>query len=406
MVIGIAGLVFLGLPVLFFLSIRKALNGKKILVKQIVTGIGGRSLNVNYFNLKWRPIAGLALLLSVVKGDLAFVGVSLADYIPAEVEPENNYLRRLKPGLFSLWNLRSGCKIGHEGFKKTEWEYCFTKNYLSDAFIALRSIPTCFLKNSELQAPSSVAIFDIPFSNVTMLEAVDLIHEDLASGNEIRTIFFINADCLNKSYTDSSYSSILQNADYVLPDGIGINISCRMLGTALKENVNGTDMLPFLCDMAVRNHYSIFLLGGLPGVAEKMADKIKTTFGVTIAGTHHGHFDHHEQSDHVVGQVNKSGADILLGAFGSPLQEKWIEAHKSKLQAGVTFGVGGLFDFYSGNTKRSPRGFRELGLEWVYRMMQEPGRMWRRYVIGNPLFLYRVMVWRAKTKIVSMGVKQ
>ena len=405
-VLAISVLFLLGLPVLFFLAVRKALNGKKILVKKVVTGKSGRPLGLNYFNLKWRPAAGLALLLSVVKGDLAFVGGSLVDHVPKELEPENNYLLSTKPGLFSLWNLRSACKIGHEGFKETEWEYCFTKNHISDLFIALRSIPTYFLKSSELQTPSSVAVFDIPFSNVTMLEAVDLIHEDLASGNEIRTIFFINADCLNKSYTDSSYSSILQNADYVLPDGIGINISCRMLGTTLKENVNGTDMLPFLCDMAVHKRYSIFLLGGLPGVAEKMADKIKTMFGVTIAGTHHGHFDHIERSDLVVDQVNKSGADILLVAFGSPLQEKWIAANKSKLQAGVALGVGGLFDFYSGNTKRSPRWFRELGLEWMYRMIQEPGRMWRRYIIGNPLFIYRVMVGRGKSKIVSRRVKQ
>jgi len=81
-------------------------------------------------------------------------------------------------------------------------------------------------------------------------------------------------------------------------------------------------------------------------------------------------------------------------AFGAPLQEKWIQANRAHLQARILMGVGGLFDFYSGKTRRAPRWMREIGLEWLYRMLQEPGRMWRRYVVGNPLFLYRVTKWK------------
>jgi N-acetylglucosaminyldiphosphoundecaprenol N-acetyl-beta-D-mannosaminyltransferase len=127
---------------------------------------------------------------------------------------------------------------------------------------------------------------------------------------------------------------------------------------------------------------------------------------VTIAGTHHGYFNHATESEGIVDLVNRSSADILLVAFGVPLQEKWIAANHSRLQTSVCMGVGGLFDFYSGNTRRAPRWLRELGLEWVYRILQEPGRMWQRYVVGNPLFLYRVLVWRGKQKNVSQGTKQ
>ena len=92
----------------------------------------------------------------------------------------------------------------------------------------------------------------------------------------------------------------------------------------------------------------------------------------------------------MVAAVNQSGARILLVAFGAPRQELWLERWKQQLEPSVTVGVGGLFDFYSGRIPRAPAWMREMGLEWVYRLIQEPGRMWRRYIIGNPLFLYRV----------------
>lgn len=395
-IIALTGLILLGLPLLIGMVVRKLSTGKKIFSREIFIGVGGKPIVVNFFNLGWKPAASLALLYSIVKGDLTFVGGSLISYEQTELKPENNYLRKLKPGLFSLWGLRSNIKIGHEGRHETEWEYCFTKKHSADAFIALRSIPAYILGGAEEQTQTSVAIFDIAFENMTMQEAVTRIEADLDSENAASTVFYVNADCLNKCYEDEDYRSLLKNADYILPDGIGINIACRMLGSGLKENVNGTDMLPYICTMAKRRGFKIFLLGGKPGVADKMAAKITESYEVQVAGVQHGYFDHQKESGEVVDLINKSGADILLVAFGAPLQEKWITAHKSQLEVGAAFGVGGLFDFYSGNTLRAPRWLRELGLEWVYRMIQEPGRMWRRYIVGNPLFIFRVMTWRTQ----------
>jgi N-acetylglucosaminyldiphosphoundecaprenol N-acetyl-beta-D-mannosaminyltransferase len=110
-----------------------------------------------------------------------------------------------------------------------------------------------------------------------------------------------------------------------------------------------------------------------------------------IAGTRDGYFDAAEEAE-VIESINASGADILLVAFGAPRQDVWLKAHKQALRVPVRMGVGGLFDFYSGRIPRAPVWMREMGLEWTYRLLQEPGRMWRRYIIGNPLFLYRV--WR------------
>jgi N-acetylglucosaminyldiphosphoundecaprenol N-acetyl-beta-D-mannosaminyltransferase len=108
-----------------------------------------------------------------------------------------------------------------------------------------------------------------------------------------------------------------------------------------------------------------------------------------IAGARDGYFSP-EEEEGVVDAINGSGARILLVAFGAPRQELWLARWRDRLLAPVSMGVGGLFDFYSGRIPRAPLWMREMGLEWVYRLMQEPGRMWRRYVIGNPLFLYRV----------------
>ncbi len=185
---------------------------------------------------------------------------------------------------------------------------------------------------------------------------------------------------------------MLQRAARVLPDGIGLQIGCRMRGLALAANVNGTDLFPRLCERAARDGLSLFLLGARPGVAEAVADNMRRRYPeLIVAGARHGYFAPSEESD-LIARINASGARILLVAFGVPRQELWLAEHRDRLRPPVRMGVGGLFDFYSGRIPRAPLWLREIGLEWTWRLAQEPGRMWRRYLLGNPLFLYRV--WR------------
>jgi N-acetylglucosaminyldiphosphoundecaprenol N-acetyl-beta-D-mannosaminyltransferase len=149
-------------------------------------------------------------------------------------------------------------------------------------------------------------------------------------------------------------------------------------------------MFPLLCEVAARERLPIYLLGARPGIAKAVADNmVKRYPELEIAGTRDGYFDSGEEQA-VVDAINTSGARILLVAFGAPRQELWLERWRERLVPPVGMGVGGLFDFYSGRIPRAPVWMREMGLEWVFRLMQEPGRMWRRYIIGNPLFLYRV----------------
>ena len=180
-----------------------------------------------------------------------------------------------------------------------------------------------------------------------MNEAVKRIIDTVESG-EKRRFFFVNPDCFNQTFDDQEYLDILKNTPDIFPDGIGVKIACKMLKTPMLENVNGTDMLPFLCEAASKKRKSIFLLGGRPGIAERTKNNLLVRYAkLKIAGTWQGYFDHEFQSEMVINAINNSGADILLVAFGVPLQEKWIYEHFDEINCKAQLGVGGLFDFYS-----------------------------------------------------------
>ena len=215
----------------------------------------------------------------------------------------------------------------------------------------------------------------------------------------------MNPDCFNKTFKDKKYLENLKKSDYIFPDGSGVNLACKILKTPLKENINGTDMLPYILRLAIEKRYKIFLLGGQDGVAESMKNKLINKFkNLDICGVHHGYFDFNEKKDKninhkVIQNINLLNTDILFVAFGAPLQEEWIIKNRDKIQAKVILGVGGLFDFYSDRIPRAPLWMREIGIEWIYRLKQEPKRMWKRYIIGNPLFLYRVYSYKFSRKI-------
>lgn len=393
-VVSVLVILCAAIPLYLLFSIASIFTGKSVMQQRIVSGQYGKPCKIQYFNISWKAISCIALQFSVVTGKLSLVGRTITDWNEHDASAENGYLREIKPGIFSLWQVRNNSRIGHEGSLSAEWEYRFTKGFFSDIGLVLRAIPAHFFSTAAAVTSDTLQLFGISFANTTMEDAVKIIESHLLAGKTSQSIFFVNPDCLNKSFGDRSYYRILKEADHVFPDGIGIVVASKMLGTPLKENVNGTDMLPYLCRMASENKAPLFLLGGKEGVAERMKGELEHRYDVTIAGCHHGYFDHQGDSSAVIEKINRSGAEIVLVAFGAPLQEKWIAGNLQDLNAKVVMGVGGLFDFYSGNTKRAPRWLREIGMEWSYRFIQEPGRMWERYIIGNPLFLWRVATWK------------
>lgn len=231
-----------------------------------------------------------------------------------------------------------------------------------------------------------------------MQEALSLLEEVIVSGGK-QCIYFINADCLNISCKDTEYRDILNAQDIVLPDGSGIDIACKMIGERLEANLNGTDLTPELWQVAPTKGFTFYLLGAAPGVTGRMKEKLEETYpGIQVVGNHHGYFKPGAETDKVIEDINACKPNILLVAFGAPRQEKWIYENKGKIDSNLLIGVGGLFDFYSGDKKRAPLWMRESGLEWMYRLYLEPGRLWKRYVVGNPLFLYRVFRWKRAKK--------
>lgn len=237
----------------------------------------------------------------------------------------------------------------------------------------------------------TIKIFDLEIANVTLARAVEIIDQALVARSPTR-VYFVNADCLNTSIRDKKYRDILNEAEYVFGDGFGVRIASRMIGTPIVDNVNGTDMLPLLCELCSRKGHSLYLLGAKPGIGAKAKERLEAQYdGLDIRGSRDGYFDIESQSDEIIDDINDSQADILLVAFGAPLQEKWIYAHHQHLNCPVKIGVGGLFDFYSGTKPRAPLWVRRLGFEWFHRLLHDPRRLWRRYIIGNPLFLLRLL---------------
>lgn len=203
-----------------------------------------------------------------------------------------------------------------------------------------------------------------------------------------RQVCFVNAHCVNEACRIPAYREVLRSADLVLADGSGLKLAGRLLDRPIRDNVNGTDLFPRLIDRLAGRR--VYLLGARPGVASRVARWIRRRQpSVVVCGTRHGYFDDRDE-EQLVEAIAASRPDVLLVAMGVPRQDLWIAEHLDQLGAQVSIGMGGLFDFYSGRIPRAPRWMRELGMEWVYRLAQEPGRMWRRYLPGNAVFLARI----------------
>lgn len=339
--------------------------------------------------------AGWAVLFNLLRGDMAWVGPApLAPDEAGRLAPEFKRRFTLRPGLISPLGVRKAVGIAYEDALADEMIFFFGQHSGSKLGLAARFLIARLLAGGKPRpVPETLDFFGVPIANVGMDEALDWIVRRVWD-NAPSLVAFANPDCLNIAYRHTEYHRILTNAARVLPDGIGIKLGCRLLGVELRENVNGTDLFPRLCERAAREGLGLFLLGARPGVAAAAADEMRRRCpGLMIAGVRDGYFAP-EELPAVLDQINQSGAGILLVAFGAPRQELWLAEQADRLVPPVRLGVGGLFDFYSGRIPRAPHWMREIGMEWLFRLMQEPGRLWRRYVIGNPLFLYRV--WRQR----------
>lgn len=204
-----------------------------------------------------------------------------------------------------------------------------------------------------------------------------------------------NVHCLNLAYRDHQLRDFLNRAEIVFCDGVGAMLAARLLGRRIPERITYADWIWRLAAHAETEGFSIYFLGARPGVAARAAGCLREHHpGLRVAGIHHGYFDHtagSRENEAVVKEINAVAPDILIVGFGMPLQERWLMENWDRLNARIALTGGAVFDYVSGELRRGPRLLTDNGLEWLARLIIEPRRLWRRYLIGNPLFLFRVL---------------
>lgn len=245
--------------------------------------------------------------------------------------------------------------------------------------------------------PHSMNILGVDVANPSRGQAINTIRRAIER-KRFTKVAFLNAHSANTAVTDPDFARMMAGF-LVLPDGIGVDIAARQLyGQAFRENLNGTDFVPALL-AAIDTPLTVGIVGAIRANGEKAAA------GLTESMPQHrfvylndGYLKAMDEPE-VLARIKALRPDILLIAMGVPRQEKWIEQHLDKSHCTVAIAVGALLDFLSGAVRRAPLPVRRLRLEWMYRLMLEPGRLWRRYVLGNPLFLLRVMRQKLRRRI-------
>lgn len=236
-------------------------------------------------------------------------------------------------------------------------------------FIVLRILPR------EAAVPGrAIRLLGVRITPVTMDEALAQVREFIRDGTP-HMIVTSDATGVVRAQEDAELREIMEGADLVTADGHGVVLAARLLNAPIRERVSGVDMVQRLCEVAAETGRSVFLLGGREGVAQAAADKLCSAVpGLQIAGVQHGYFGPEEEPE-IIARIRQLRPGVLFVAFGIPRQEKWIRAHMAELGVPVCIGVGGSFDVISGRLKRAPVWMRRCGLEWLYRVCQEPWRL-------------------------------
>lgn len=380
-------------PFIFLLALWRLMRGREILRRTEKVGmLGLRYMQYSFAGLESHPVLRkIPVLLNILGGEMSLIGPRAV--APGDPAVRANGFARLavKPGAISPWWLRQRANIDFDNEAAADREYLCRTTLAGDLGIALRAIPALAFSEKRETAPDTVEILGIRIDNVSMAEAIGWI-QDRLDRDEQDVVSMINAHCANVSCLDPDYHDALLASGLTLADGVGVRLAGKLKRTPIRQNVNGTDMFPRLCAMLQDTGKSVYLLGGRPGIAKCVAQWIGKRYPRTpIAGYRDGYFSAAEEAG-VAAQIRASGAAILLVAMGVPQQELWIQRNLTDTGVRVAMGVGGLFDFYSGRIPRAPAWMREVGLEWIYRLMQEPGRMWKRYLIGNWTFLLRFLL--------------
>ena len=236
------------------------------------------------------------------------------------------------------------------------------------------------------------AIFEIP---IDLAHPTDLLRtiSSWASDGRARRVMYVNAHVVNQSRVTPGLAGALRRADLVYCDGYGVRLAARVLKRPVPHRMTGADWiwgLARLCELA---GHPLYLLGSEPPLAREAAARLRQFYPrLDVVGAHHGFFElESPHNERVIEDIRAHRPRIVLVGMGTPKQELWVDRYADRLDGAVVWTVGALFDYVSGRTPRAPRWLADNGFEWIFRLAIEPQRMWRRYLLGNPVFLKRVL---------------
>lgn len=214
-------------------------------------------------------------------------------------------------------------------------------------------------------------------------------------------LYYLNVHVANEAHENPRLKKILQQGDVVYCDGAGVLLASNLLGQPLPSRLTAADWFEDLLGFLAEKDCGVFLLGGEPGIAEKALQTIAQRLPQhTVVGVHHGYILKDEALEAaVIAQINAARPDLLIVGFGTPLQELWIERHRQNLQVPAIYAIGATMDYVAGKIPRCPPWMGQAGLEWLYRLCIEPQRLFRRYVVGNPQFLWRILCHVARQNL-------
>ena len=241
-----------------------------------------------------------------------------------------------------------------------------------------------------VSAQPTIDILGLDYARMSASEALDEA-ERLYEQEAPAWIAVENAHGVNLATSDPAHRDRLNRSNLLLNDGKGVMLGARLLGRGFPEDLNGNHFSPLLLHRAAERGWPVFFLGAAPGVAQRAADRLMTSIpGLKITGVRDGFFTPDDNPE-IYEAIRDSGGGLLMVGMGNPIQEQWLDEHIDRSGARLGVTVGAFFDFQAGEVERAPSWMNRLGLEWVHRLLKEPKRMWRRYLLGNPRFIFNVL---------------
>lgn len=238
---------------------------------------------------------------------------------------------------------------------------------------------------------NKINVFGLSIDNIS-LEDVFERFDHMIANNKKGYIVTPNVDHVVKLRSDDNFKKIYSKADLVLNDSMIIKRSAKILGHHMKDKLSGSDLLPLTCEYSSKKDYSLFFLGGMPGVAEKAKDNLEKKYpGLNVSGTYSPPFGFEKDDDElkrIVDYINLKSPNILFVGLGAPKQEKFSHDFIDKLNVNIILCTGAAFDFQAGHVKRAPLILQKMGLEWFYRFYKEPRRLFKRYFVDDMKFFF------------------